>query len=149
ATPKSSDARPYAIDRATFNETAFRLNVPVYWSADKNSDGAVDPDEVASLLFFPTEGKWTDNGKFTPDFEKAFADIKAATSAPMPTDERTKLARDELAQGATTLVYSDLRGLSAEEKTLVGHMLKVAKMIDDLYATQTGAKALEAQVPKD
>jgi hypothetical protein len=149
AAPKAGDKSPYAIDRMTFNETAFRLNVPVYWAADKNSDGAIDPDEVTSLLFFPTEGKWTDGGKFTPDFDKAIATIKSAVSAPAPTEERTKLAREELAQGATTLVYSDLRGLSPEEKTLVAHMLKVANMIDDLYKTQTGAKGLEAQVPRD
>src|SRR5262249_52415733 len=118
ATPTSSDPRPYAIDRAAFNEVAFRLNIPAYWSADKNGDGAIDPDEVASLLFFPTDARWIDGAKFTPDFDKALAEIKAAMTAPPPGDERLKLARDELAQGATTLVYSDLRGLSAEEKTL-------------------------------
>ena len=149
ASAKAADVRKYALDRATFNETAFRLNLPLYWAADKNGDGALDPDEVVSLLFFPSETKWTDNGKFTDAFDNALAEIKAASHAPAPTDARLKLAREELAQGATTLVYNDLRALSPEDKALVGHMLNVAKMIDDVYATQTGAKALEAQVPKD
>jgi hypothetical protein len=149
ASPKAADARKFAVDRAVFNETAYRLNLPLYWASDKNVDGAVDPDEVASLLFYPTDGKWTDHGKFTAEFEKAFGDIKSAIASPAPTDERLKLVREELAQGATTMVYSDLRGLGPEDKALVGHMLKVAKMIDELYATQTGAKALEGKVPRD
>jgi len=149
ATPKPADSRPYAMDRSAFNETAFRLNIPMYWAADKNNDGALDPDEVKSLLFYPSEAKWTEGGKFNETFENALAQIKAAEKASAPADERQKLVREELAQGATTLVHSDLRGLSDEEKILTRHMLKVAEMIDDLFATQTGAKALESKLPKD
>ena len=149
ASPKASDSRKYAIDRSAFNEAAFRLNIPVYWAADKNGDGAIDGDEVKSLLFFPSEQAWTDNGKLNGAFDKAFADIKAQIAAPMPSDARQKLEREELAQGATTLVYSDLTSGSDEDKTLTRHMLKVAKMIDDLYATQTGAKAMMDKIPAD
>ena len=61
----STVVKRYAMDRATFNDTAFRLNVPVYWTADKNHDGTVDPDEVAALLFYPSEGRWVSKGSFT------------------------------------------------------------------------------------
>jgi len=139
----------YAMDRSAFNETAFRLNLPVYWMADTNGNGTVDADEVRALQFYPTEGKWTDGGKLNDAFDKAFTQIKDAQAAAMPTDARQKLVRDELAQGATTLVYSDVRTGTDEDKSLVRHMLKVARMVDDLYATQTGAKQVEAQLPKD
>ena len=147
ATPAS--AAKYAMDRTAFNETAFRLNLPVYWIADTNKDGAVDADEVKSLLFYPTDGAWTDGGKLNDAFDKAFTQIKTAQAAAMPTDARQKLIRDELAQGATTMVYSDLKSGTDEDKALVRHMLKAARLVDELYATQTGAKQVEAQLAKD
>ena len=156
----SSVVKKYAMERAAFNDTAFRLNLPVYWTADKNHDGNVDPDEVAALLFYPTEGRWVSKGSFTDavtssgsmSFESAFAMIRAAASAATPSGpdaERRKLVLEELSQGATTLVYSDLKGLTPSEKGFVGHMLAAAKLTDTLYATQTGAVALEKQLPKD
>jgi hypothetical protein len=148
ATQPIVPAAKYAMDRTAFNEAAFRLNLPVYWIADTNGNGAVDADEVRALEFYPTVGNWTDGGKLNDAFDKAFSQIKDAQTS-MPTDARQKLVRDELAQGATTLVYSDLRNGTDEDKTLVRHMLKVARMVDDLYATQTGVKQLEAQLPKD
>ncbi len=149
ATTPASSAQKYAMDRAAFNETAFRLNLPVYWIADTNGNGAIDADEVRSLLFYPTDGSWTEGGKLNDAFDKAFTQIKTAQAAAAPTDARQKRVRDELAQGATTMVYSDLRSGSDEDKALVRHMINAARMVDDLYATQTGAKQLEAQLPKD
>ena len=107
------------------------------------------PNEVASLVFYPSEGKWVEGGAFTKTFEEAFASIQSALKSPLPAGpdaDRKKLVLEELSQGATTLVYNDLKGLSAAEKSFVGHMLAVAKLTDTLFATQTGAKAIEAQV---
>src|ERR1022692_3805564 len=53
------------IDRAAFNRAAVRLNLPLYWTADKDQNRTVSPDEVASLLFYPTEGRWVEGGAFT------------------------------------------------------------------------------------
>ncbi len=151
----ATTAPKYAMDRTAFNETAFRLNLPVYWTADANGNGAVDADEVRSLLFYPSEGTWTEGGKLNDAFDKAFAQIKAAEQPELPRsqaatdDARKSLIRQELAQGATTLVYSDMKSGTDEDKALVRHMLKVARMVDDLYATQVGTKGLEARIPKD
>src|SRR5512140_1567021 len=71
----AAPALKYAMDRTAFNETAFRLNLPVYWMGDTNGNGAVDADEVRALQFYPTEGKWTDGGKLTDAFDKAFSQI--------------------------------------------------------------------------
>src|SRR5829696_8557673 len=61
-----------AISRAEFNRWAVRLNMPVYWIADGDGDQQLDPDEVAALLFYPSAGGWTQDGKLTPAFDAAY-----------------------------------------------------------------------------
>src|SRR6185503_12480648 len=60
-----------AVDRLTFNRSAVHLNLPLYWAMDQNDDGAIEPDETALLLFYPTSdtAKWVDSRAFTPQFE--------------------------------------------------------------------------------
>lgn len=158
------------IERDAFNRGAVRLNLPVYWVADKNKNGEIDPDEVAALLFYPTEGHWVKDGQLTKEFDAKLAAIRGkpvgdAKDAKDPKEKEVKDPKEpkqteeeetrrlvvgaELDQGMPTLVYNDLRSLSAEEKTFVQHMLAVAKGIDDLHATMTGAKALASKVPAD
>src|SRR5262245_22883104 len=67
-----------ALARPDFNRWAVRENLPVYWIADTNNDKSLQPDEVASLLFYPTEGTWVAQGAFTKDFDAAYAQIVAA-----------------------------------------------------------------------
>src|SRR4051794_19763200 len=52
-----------AIARQDFNRIALHLNLPVYWIVDGNNNNTLDPDEVAPLLFYPTTGTWTKDGK--------------------------------------------------------------------------------------
>jgi len=80
AQPTKAKAAYAELDRAAFNRAASRLNAPVYWVQDKNQNKAVDPDEVASLLFFPTVGTWTKDGKFTPEFEKTYKELVIASN---------------------------------------------------------------------
>src|SRR5262245_6066753 len=70
-----------AITRADFNRFAVRENLPVYWIADANNNKTIEPDETAALLFYGSEGKWIEGGKFTKDFEDAYAKIVAAAKA--------------------------------------------------------------------
>ena len=44
---------------------------------------------------------------------------------------------------------TNLHATSAEDKSFVKNMLVLARMIDNLYATQIGAAALAPQVPAD
>jgi len=143
------------MDRVVFNRNAVRANVPVYWVADANHDGVVDPNEVTSLLFYPSEGRWVRDGAFTPDFDHAWQTIQAAgtltaTSPPSANDQRRALVQEDLDQGLPTLVANDFSQAPASDKELVGHMLTVGRLIDDLFAQQNGAKALASSVdPKD
>jgi hypothetical protein len=141
--------------RADFNRWAVRQNLPVYWIVDADSDNNLDANEVASLLFYPTEGKWVSaDGKFTAEFEKAYDAIVAASKAkPVDpaTDEgkRQKLVGEDLDQGRASLVRSDATALSADDKIFIGHILRVGSLIDQLYEGHAGAAALAAKLPAD
>jgi hypothetical protein len=143
-----------AISRADFNRFAVRLNLPVYWIVDGNGNGALDPDEVAPLLFYPTVGHWVDHGAFTPELEKVYADIVAASKAPPPDastedGKRRGLVLQDLDAGRATLIFNDLSSMTDEDKDLVRRMLELAAMIDDLFEVTNGAAALVSKLPPD
>lgn len=128
-----------------FNRWAVRLNLPIYWIEDKDTDRVVDPEEVASLLFYPTTEVALD---------EAYKQIVAASKAAPPdesTDEgkRRKLVGLDLDQGRATIVMSDLSSLSDDDKVFARHMLKVGTLVDDLYELQKGATALAKDLPAD
>ena len=146
----SADAQPAAklrdqLTPAEFNRLAMRHNVPLFWIADANGNKAVDDGEVARLLFYPGAA---------PDLTAAYNDLVAAKSEP-PIDtssaegKRRSLVREDLAQGRPTLVRTDFTKRTAAEKAFVQHMLKVAAGIDEIYDLQTGAAALQSQLPAD
>jgi len=153
--PTAEEAPPAfdRLERAELNRLAVRANLPLYWAEDGDGDGAVDPDEVRSLAFYPTEGNWvTDDGSFTGAFTGAYERLvslsKASPSGGAEGDaaKRLELVAKELDQGKPTLVESDFREASEAEKKLVGHMLKVASSIDVIYAKQTGMFAMMQDV---
>jgi hypothetical protein len=162
-TPSASLAAPSApspnggqLDRATFNRAAVRLNLPLYWASDTNKNGSVDPDELRTLLFYPNEARWTEGGKFTTAFEQAYTKMVQSISDPFggmkldPSElKRRQLVLEDLDQGSATLVYNDLRKLSEEEKTFVRHMLAASKLIDALFAKQSGIDSLASKLPAD
>ena len=139
------------MERIDFNRNAVRANLPVYWADDANHDSVIDPGEVAALLFYPTEGHWVQDGKLTPEFDRAWQTVKAAASRAnatptTPDEERRALVTEDLDQGLATLVASDFHASSNDDKALVRHMLTLARMIDDLFATTNGASALASKV---
>jgi len=112
-------------------------------ASDANHDGVIDPGEVASLLFYPTEGTGR-RRKLTADFDRAWQVIKAASAranaTPTTPDEQRRALVTETWTRLATLVASDFRSSMNDDKTLVRHMLTVARLIDDLFATTNGAK---------
>jgi len=143
-----------ALSRTDFNRWAVRADLPVYWIADTNHDSSLDPGEVAPLLFYPTSAPPTSSpyvvgGKFTPELEKVYDAVVAASKAPPPTDPREKLVDEDLDYGRPTLVIADFTKLSADDKAFVGHMLEVGKRIDALYEEESGITVLASQLPAD
>jgi hypothetical protein len=159
AAPAPPPARrgPYdALSRSELNRWAVRANVPLYWRADANGNGALDAGEVASLLFYPTSGtpaaEWERAGALTPALELAYRSIVAAAQAPSPAGpdaRRQELVGQDLDQGRPTIVESDLRAVAPADRELVARMLEVARRVDELYDLQRGSTALEPQLPPD
>ena len=143
---------PRAIARDEFNRWAVHLNLPIFWIGDADGDGEVDAGEVAPLLFYPTEGAWTRDGKPTPAFEAAVRAIAAASVAPPPSGpdaRRQILVGPDLDAGRPTLVHSDLTALSADEKAFVRRMMAVGGLVDELYEKMRGLPPLAARLPPD
>jgi hypothetical protein len=58
------------------------------------------------------------------------------------------LVLEELAQGRPTLVETDLAQATPAEKNLVDRMIKVAALVERIYARQKGVFGLEAGIPE-
>ena len=163
--PPPPPGPPYgAMSRADFNRWAVRANLPVYWIADGNGNQQIDAGEVAALLFYPAadpasgptaapgDAPWVAGGQLTPAFDAAYQAIVRAAKAPPPTGpdaRRQLLVGEDLDQGRATLVRSDLSALSADDKAFARHMMKVGRLVDELYERmQNGATALAAKLPR-
>jgi len=152
--PADSAAAPRldAMTREAFNRKAAELYLPLFWREDVNKDGVLQPGELAVLWGYPEDSvaTWRDAaGAFTPHFFAAYTKMATAPSAAATPTHRQELVVQELAQGAPTLVYTDLSKDSAAEKALVQHMLTAAKLIEKLYARQNGVLDLQEQIPVD
>ncbi len=128
------------IARADFNRLAVRLNLPIYWVADTNNNKSIDPDEVATLLFYSTK---------SIELDPAYDQIVAAAKAPESTDKRRALVAKDLDQGRATLILNDLTKLDDADRAFAAIMLDVAKQIDELYAIQNGSAAVAGKVGAD
>lgn len=144
-----------AIPRLEFNRLAAELDLPLFWSADANKSGAVDPDELAVLWGVGSHDKaWIKDGAFTQEFFDAYtrmAELKAKGPSTEGLDEAEKkrraTVRAELSQGMPSLVRSDFRKASAEDRAVVEHVLAAAEIIERLYAKQRGTAGMVADIP--
>ena len=147
-TTASGDGTSYAqLPRLRFNQLALELDLALFWAADE--DGAVDPDEVRTLAFYSSAPAWTEDGRFTDEFRRAYASMVEAERAPAPSDERRRLLIEELRSVAPAVIETDLSALPAPHRAFGQHMLRVAELIDRLYARQVGMDALASQVSAD
>ncbi|AGP37130.1 hypothetical protein [Sorangium cellulosum] len=159
--PPAAQAAPSAppfgqIPRLDLNRIAVELDLPLFWIGDRNGSGAVEPDEVAALWHHAKAPAWVAAGAFTPEFTSAYAamlKIKAEGHPRAGLDEAEQRRRDavlaELAAGRPSLLRSDFRGASAEDRAIVGHLLKVAALIDQIHAKQLGAAGMADKIPAD
>ncbi|AUX23097.1 hypothetical protein SOCEGT47_036160 [Sorangium cellulosum] len=148
--------RPDPLTRPELNRLAVELDLPLFWIADRNGSGAVDPDEIATPWHHTTPPAWVASGAFTPAFTSAYAAmtrIKAEGHPRAGLDDAEKRRRDavlaELAGGRPSLLRSDFREASAEDRVIVGHLLKVAELIEQIHAKQRGTTGMAERIPPD
>jgi hypothetical protein len=146
---RSASALLDSIPRTEFNRRAAERFLPLFWREDTNGDGQLQPAELAVLWGFADDDAslWVDKaGAFTPRFLEAYAMLK--TPAVTPASRRQQLVLEELAQGAPTLVHTDLSGDSAAERAMVQHLMRAAMFVERLFARQKGSFGLDAGIPK-
>lgn len=159
-TPVEKAAAPKLdkVPRADFNRLAGELAIPIFWSEDKNKDGALEPDELAvywGLDPAAARGQYVTKAGFSPKLLEAYERIakRAKEGAPKVADPKENARREavvkELAQGRITLVATDLSKASSEEKRFVGFVVKAAELVEQLYAKQQGVTDLASKVPAD
>lgn len=140
-----------ALSRDEFNRRAAAHFLPLFWRADANHDGTIEPDELAVLAGY-SDGdvnRWIDQGG---DFTQRFADAYESlthSEPPAASEEdgrRHQLLLEELAQGVPTLVETDLKGDAPEDRAMVRHLLRAAELIERLYQRQKGVLGLDGSI---
>lgn len=135
-------APPYdlpALDRGDFNRLAAVAGLPIFWRDDAEAPGTFEPGELATLG--DKVDKWVKKGAFTKAFEKAYRQVVEL--------RRREAVDKELAYGRPTLVETDLRAATPEDKAIIQSLAKAARQIDALYEVQIGVKGMAAKTPKD
>jgi len=160
ATPPAA-VRPAGVElgklsRGDFNRLAAELALPLFWTEDKNKDGALAPDELAAYWGLVAGAKLSDyvsGNTFTEAGRSAIESVvKHAREATPPAGlDAKELARraavkKELAQARVTLVETDLTQASPEEKRFIGFMTQASELIEKLYARQLGTLDLRAKL---
>jgi hypothetical protein len=160
AMPKEAPPPPKltAVPRADFNRLAAELALPLFWTADENKNGALDPEELAlywGLVPGAVIGEYVGKDGFTQKFLDVYDSIeklhKGGPKFPEGLDpkevQRREAVLKELGQGRVTLVATDLSKATSEEKRFTGFIQKAAEYIEQLYAKQQGTTELGEKVP--
>jgi hypothetical protein len=139
-------------DRASLNRWAVRANLPLYWVADRDGDGAVDPDEITTLLFYGRSPRYVEEGRFSEAFFEAYRELEARRAMELPDSpdaQRRALVAQDLDAATPILVRTDLREAPAEERAFVRHMYAAALAIDALHELQSGVAQVRGKVAAD
>ncbi|MFT3765021.1 MAG: hypothetical protein QM820_05835 [Minicystis sp.] len=157
AAPEKPPAKLDRIPRTDFNRVAAELDLPLFWIADDAGPGVLDPNELAVLWgIAPGSGPFVENGALTPKLFEAYEAMAKIHAEGHPTaglseaeKKRRAAVRLELSQGRPTLVRTDLRKASAEDRALVEHVIAAAAIIERIYQKQAGSFGLDAKIPAD
>lgn len=147
------------LDRDTFNQTALRMDLPLFWIHEETPNNTVRPEILTTLNFYPTSETiaWKDaEGKFTKDFYDLYLKMVENSKNPFAgIDEsdkdlpRIKKVAEELNQASITAIVTDMTAASEEDVKFVKAMLKASQAIDKLYAAQTGVDRVLSKIPEN
>ncbi len=147
--PAARTEKPMSV--LEFNQAAVRLNLGLMWVEDRNGNKRPDPEEVVSLLFYPKAGPWVQNGAFTKEYRDAVSAMrvdhtKKRFSQNARENVRIGLVREDLDQGRPTLAAWSSKAFTKQDKAFMNHMVKVAHLIDQLYAKELGIDGLDSKI---
>jgi hypothetical protein len=127
------------LPRTDFNRLAVGQDLPLFWANDEVHPGELDPDELVMLgVGFDRSRFVGADGKFTQRFEQVLAGLIER--------RRQEALATELAQGRPTLIHTDLRQASEQDKAIVAHITAAARIIEELHALQLGTFELRSCV---
>ena len=152
AASPSAPTRYAAIERLEFNRRAVEWAEPLFWVSDANGNGAIEPTELAILwgLGDGDRTRFVKDGAFTPHFDAVYDKFRQRPPlAGLGAEERLRreVVLDELAQGRPTLVQTELA--DPRDQRLAARLEKVARLVERLYARQTGVLGLDERIPAD
>lgn len=120
-----------ALNRADFNRLCANQGVPLFWIEDKNNNGTVEPNEIVLVGTDKNLSAYIGGGRFTDAFKDLYSKLVET--------KRKEVVLTELNFGSPRVVESDFRSASEVDRKFVSHMMKVARMIEDLYLQQMGS----------
>jgi hypothetical protein len=127
------------IKREDFNRLAAELSVPLFWTEDRNNDGALTEDELATWWGLrPAAQPFADVYRSMERTLKEGPKLEGLDEGEV---KRRRAVLKELSQGRLTLVQSDFRGAPAEDLAVVKGVLAAAELIETIFAKQKGVKA--------
>jgi len=119
-----------ALPRSDFNRLAARAGIPVFWLPVAYDTATLSPADLAPVGDADALERFVIGGKFTAEFDHAYKFLVE--------ERRTEAVRRELDSGRPNLIVSDFRKAPASERELVRRVAAAGKLIDELYALQTG-----------
>lgn len=148
------------LDRKSFNRLAQEFNIPLFWRSDLQQGNVLTPSDLAYLYGLRPEktlSNYINKGKFTPEFENDYQLMVKRSNESKPDPDtiqdpeakRRALVTKELDLTQPSLIESDFSKSSAEDKTIVNHILKMAPLIERIYLRQNGVFNWDAKIPSD
>ncbi len=137
-----------AVSRADFNLRAAERFEPIFWREDANSNGVLEPEELAVLVgpWNAKRGDFVDGTGFTSRFEALYELLKTPLTPAAPRHQALQL---ELSQGKPTLVETDSAVFTEGDRKAFPHFVNAAQIIEQLYAKQRGTEGQAATIAPD
>jgi len=111
------------------------MDLPLFWGRDEQNPKSLEPGELSILGVGTKREHYIDADAFTPNFSRIYRGM-------VERRRREAVAR-ELDQGRPTLVHTDFKAASEQDRAIVRHITAAARIIEELYALQDGSFRLQ------
>lgn len=153
AASSGADQRPKPtygeIKRSDFNELAVLAAEPVFWVEDKNEDGRISPDELATYAAYgknPEKSAYVSGDAFNAAFAQLYDRLATLRTRRIEHEKgmapeevaRQKAVAEELAAGRVSIVRSNFGDLPVSLRRASAKILEAAAITERIYQKQMG-----------